>query len=268
MKAAVVYFTGTGNTLRVGEVFKAYLENIGYDVDMVDITKHSSNLKDYDLFIAGTPTQNSVSTFNMNKFIVKYISKNNNPKARFITYTTHSWGTAFGHLTLKDFISVRGFQVVGARAFIAPNNFYMFRKDEPKFEKEKFNQTIRNIYDGVWSLMKSFSNGKIQIDQRSIIRKNLWYIRSILTKYTVFSRFAKMMIKVDSNKCSKCKVCIKQCPNRNILLTDNTIQFSNQCLACARCLHVCPQNAYLLSNKSFEQYKGIQKPIIEFIYNY
>ncbi|WFD11860.1 EFR1 family ferrodoxin [Tepidibacter hydrothermalis] len=265
MKAAVIYFTGTGNTLRVGEVFKAYLENIAYNVDMIDITKHSRNLKDYDLFITGTPTQNSVSTFNMNDFIIKYISKKNNPKARFITYVTHSWGTAFGHLTLKDFISRRGFEVVGARAFIAPNNFYMFRKDEPKFEEKKFQQTLRNIYDGVWNLMKSFTDGQVQIDQRSMLKKNLWYARSIFTKYTVFSRFAKMMIKVDSDKCSKCKVCVNKCPNNNIVLSNNRIQFSNQCLACGRCLHICPKNAYLLSNKPFEQYEGIKKPIVELI---
>ncbi|PAB60405.1 EFR1 family ferrodoxin [Anaeromicrobium sediminis] len=264
MKAAIVYFSGTGNTFRVGEVFKAYLETIDYEVEMIDITKHSSDLKGYDLFVVGTPTQNSTSTFNMHDFIGKHISKKNNPNARFITYVTHSWGTAFGHLTLKDFARKKGFKVVGARAFIAPNNWYMYRKDEPKFSDNEVKQALQNIHKGVWSLMDSYVKGSVQIDERPTLKKNLAYTKAkLMSSSTMVSRLAKFMMKVDADKCTKCKVCVKQCPGENISLRDGKIEFSNQCLACGRCIHVCPKNAYMVSGEKFEQYEGIKKPIME-----
>ena len=265
MKAAIIYFSGTGNTLRVGEVFKSYLEDLKYKVDMIDITKQKNVHKGYDLLVAGTPTQNAVSTFNMTDYISKYISVKNNPNAKFITYVTHSWKIAYGHLIIKDFVSKKGFKVVGSRAFLAPNNFYMFRKDQPKFGEEKFKQTLLNIYDGVAELMDAFVNEEVIIDERSGYQKKKQYFIAKAIKATMLPRLAKLMMKVDSDKCSGCGVCVKKCSNGNIRLNDGRIVFLNQCVGCIRCMHVCPKNAYKLLNEPFEQYEGIKRPISELI---
>jgi ferredoxin len=265
MKAAVVYFSGTGNTYRVGELFKTYLEDLNYQVDMVDITKSDNALKNYDLFIAGTPTQNAVSTFNLNEFIRRYISKKDNPKASFITYVTHSWGIAYGHLTIRDFVQKRGFKVMGARAFQAPNNFYMFRKEHPKFNNERFNAALESINQMVKEIIDAFVTGNVIIDKRSEYRKTMKYLFAKANKATMLSRLAKLMMKVDHDKCTGCGVCVKKCSNGNIKLTDGKIEFQKQCVACARCMHVCPKNAYLLNGEAFEQYEGIRKPIKEII---
>lgn len=264
MKAAIVYFSGTGNTFRVGEVFKAYLETINYQVDMIDITKHKEKLKDYDLFIAGTPSYTKTSSYNMYEFIEKNINKNNNPKANFITYVTQSWGIAFGHLTIKDFVEKKGFEVLGARAFLAPSNFYMYNeKEQPKSDEKEMHQLYQNIYKGVWNLMDSYVKGHVQIDKRSTFQKIKMVIVSKLLKKIFITKFSKSALEVDSEKCTRCNVCVKQCPNNNIELKNGKIAFSNNCLACSRCMHICPKNAYTFKGDSFEQYDIIQKPIME-----
>jgi len=264
MEAAVVYFSGTGNTFRVGEVFKSYLETIDYQVDMIDITKHKEELKGYDLFIAGTPSYGSTSSFKLNEFIEREISKSNNPRAKFITYVTHSWGTAYGHLTIKDVVTKKGFGVLGARAFLAPSNFYMMAgKLQPKLNEKEMRQMYQNTYKQVWNLMDSYVEGHVQIDQRSVLKKNLMVKFSKLMGIVYIPKFAKSSLKVDSEKCNRCKVCVNQCPNNNIELKDGLISFSKNCSACTKCMHICPKNAYKVSGKTIEQYEVRQKPIIE-----
>ncbi len=54
MKAAVVYFSGTKNTYRIGEAYKENLEELGYAVDMISIDNHKKQLEGYDLLVLGS----------------------------------------------------------------------------------------------------------------------------------------------------------------------------------------------------------------------
>ena len=264
MKAAIVYFSGTGNTFRVGELFKDYLEGINYQVDMIDISKHDKNLKDYDLFIVGTPSYTKTSSFNMYDFIENHITKTNNPSANFITYVTYGWDTAFGHLTLKDFVTKKGFKVLGARPFLAPSNFYMYNGEKhPKQSEKEIRQLYQTIYNDVKDLMDAYVSGRIQIDKRSAFKKNLFMMVSKFGQDKFITKFPEVAITVDNDKCVQCKVCVKKCPNNNIALQDGQITFSDHCSACSRCMHICPKNAYQYKGDTFEQYKIKQEPIIE-----
>lgn len=264
MKAAIVYFSGTGNTFRVGEVFKAYLENVNYQVDMIDISKHKGQLKGYDLFIAGTPTYTGTSPYKLNDFVENQITKSNNPKAHFITYVTHSWDTAFGHLTIKDFVTKKGFEVLGARAFLAPSNFYVYHdKEKGKPRKKEMHQLHQNIYKDVWNFMDAYVEGHTQIDKRSAFGKTKKVLLTKVMSKTFTPKFASISLKVDSEKCTQCKVCVNNCPNKNIELKNGKITFSKHCLSCTKCMHICPKNAYTFQDKPFEQYEVKQKPIME-----
>ena len=264
MKAAIVYFSGTGNTFRVGEIFKTYLEAVNYQVDMIDISKHKEQLKGYDLFIAGTPTYTGTSPYYFNDFIEKQITKSNNPKAHFITYVTHSWGTAYGHLTIKDFVTKKGFDVLGARAFLAPSNFYVYHdKEKGKQSKKEVHQLHQKVYKDVWNFMDGYVKGNRQIDKRSTLGKTQKVLLTKVMSKTFTPKFAAISLKVDSDKCTRCKVCVNNCPNKNIELKDGQITFSKNCASCAKCMHSCPKNAFTFNGKEFEQYDVRQKSIME-----
>jgi len=264
MKAAVAYFSGTGNTLRTSEVFKAYLEAKNYEVDMIDISKHNEHLQGYDLLVLGTPRYTKTSSHNMNDFIEKHVSKRNNPSADVITFVTYGWAPAFGHLTLKDFVTKQGFKVSGARAFLAPSNFYMYNeKQQPKQSEEEIRQLYKDIHRDVLNLMDSYVSGQVQIDKASTLKKKLFKTVTKLSHDKYVSNFPAAVLKVDGDKCVKCKVCVKQCPHGNIALEDGKITFGGGCASCSRCMHVCPKNAFKYNDKSFEQYNLRQKGIME-----
>jgi Pyruvate/2-oxoacid:ferredoxin oxidoreductase delta subunit/flavodoxin len=260
LKAAIVYFSGTGNTFRVGEVFKDYLESMNYKVDMVDINNHKEKLQNYDLYIIGSPTYTYVSHKSLPVFIDKYINSDDNPKAHFITYATHSWEESFGHLTLKKYLTKKGFQVSGSRAFKTPNNFYYFASQ--KHSEEETYQLYLSVKKNVNGLLNLYFKGLEQIDP-ILSGKKIPYLMPKLLDKILMPSFARKSFKIDNDKCNQCKLCVKKCPNDNIEIKNGEITFSNQCLGCSKCIHICPKNAYLFKEKSIEQYDLKQPSILE-----
>jgi len=51
MKAGIFYFSGTGNTFRVAEVFGNYLKQLGYNIDYIDVAKKNQTIDDYELLV-------------------------------------------------------------------------------------------------------------------------------------------------------------------------------------------------------------------------
>lgn len=50
------------------------------------------------------------------------------------------------------------------------------------------------------------------------------------------------------DNCTKCGICAKVCPTKNIKVTDK-VEFADKCEACLGCVHLCPQNALHLRNE-------------------
>jgi Pyruvate/2-oxoacid:ferredoxin oxidoreductase delta subunit len=51
-----------------------------------------------------------------------------------------------------------------------------------------------------------------------------------------------------NDQCTKCGICAKVCPAKNIDVTDS-VNFSGHCEGCLACAHLCPQNAIHLKNE-------------------
>ncbi|MCS5422568.1 MULTISPECIES: EFR1 family ferrodoxin [Psychrilyobacter] len=261
MKAAIVYFSGTGNTYKVAEVFKERLLTANYKVDLVDISQWSSKLRDYDLFIIGSPTYSKVASAKVFNFIDEYIEYEDNKSKDFITYTTHSWGESYGHMTLKKHLNKSGYNVISAQSFLMPNGFYMMNHE--KNTEIEIQSMYRDVIKKINNMMEFYFNGKPQIDKKSIIKQVLFETMYKALNKGWIPNFANKYLKVDGDKCTLCTLCVKKCPNHNIKIRDNKIIFNDHCLACAKCLNICPKNAYLAKNKSFEQYNLVNTKIIK-----
>lgn len=261
MKAAVIYFSGTGNTKRVGEVFKHYLEQMSYDVDMIDI--YESKIKDYDLIIIGSPTYTMASSHNVHRYIRKQFTGDRFKKTKFITYVTHGWGTTYGHFTLRDVLRKQGLDVVGARSFLAPSNFYMFNeKIQPKQNEQEIMKLNINIQRDVARMLKDYEDQKLSIQKHSVVKKQQMKLVSNMAQNMLIKKFSSKMLSVDEDVCTQCSVCVKNCPNQNISLSNKSVAFGSDCSACARCMHICPKNAYSYKGQKFEQFKINQSSIV------
>lgn len=65
------------------------------------------------------------------------------------------------------------------------------------------------------------------------------------------------MIRVDYDKCIKCKMCIKDCFPENITFEDEKIRIKGECMMCGHCVAVCPTNA--ITFEGYEETKDLKE---------
>lgn len=261
MKAAIIYYSGTGNTFRVGELFKNLLKQNKTSVTYHNISKSQEIIKGYDLIVIGTPTYSKVASERMTNYLDEYVSKSNNLNAKVITFITHSWDEAYGHITLKEQMKAKKFDVLSSVAYQMPNNHYMMmgEKGSDSEIKALFQSAVKKTTEVVNAY---FDNRGIEDTRSDEIRKeNENQYKMLQTSWVPV--YAQNYLKVDDAKCVNCGLCIKECPNNNISFNDGKIEFENKCLACAKCFNSCPVNAYVVTGKSVDQYTLNNKSIQE-----
>ena len=53
------------------------------------------------------------------------------------------------------------------------------------------------------------------------------------------------LFKVDEDKCVRCGLCVKNCPENNIKIDENgKFHFGRDCVMCTRCSFNCPKDAF------------------------
>ena len=70
------------------------------------------------------------------------------------------------------------------------------------------------------------------------------------------------MLKIDSEKCNACGLCVKSCPFGAIAVEDELAQANEQCTLCGACVNVCPQAALEIerrqvSAEALAEYRGV-----------
>ncbi|MBW1714659.1 MAG: FAD-binding protein [Deltaproteobacteria bacterium] len=58
-----------------------------------------------------------------------------------------------------------------------------------------------------------------------------------------------MMLKIDTEKCTGCKICEKVCPFGAIVVVDNIAQIQDNCTLCGACVNSCPVEALSIERK-------------------
>lgn len=76
-------------------------------------------------------------------------------------------------------------------------------------------------------------------------------------------------IKVDEGKCSKCLLCVSQCPFKAIEEVNGKIEINASCRMCKICINNCPEKAVLLEEEAFAGIdKSLWKGILVFVEHY
>lgn len=57
------------------------------------------------------------------------------------------------------------------------------------------------------------------------------------------------------DNCIRCGLCVRQCPQNNIVLNKDGIIFKRNCMMCTKCIHNCPKNAILYKKEKYKQYR-------------
>lgn len=245
-RIGIIYFSGTGNTKFVAQNMKIELERYNKEVDLINIEKDTIDISDYKSLIIGGP----VYVDRYPEILIKYMEENlQRYKGNCMLFTTQASdkeSVAFQH-----FIDRLPFLNITYCTFITmPNNFYnfMFKMSS---KEEEMNLIRKSIFQAKKDI-KNFLNGRTQL-----YPKNNIYVRMIDRVYKMvypnYIRFLTKKIKIDTDKCNKCKLCERRCPVNCIKISDKAI-FDKSCIFCQRCINSCPNNAFYYKEKSIVQY--------------
>ena len=212
MKAIIIYFTGTYNTLFLANKIKNKLEeHNSYEVELFSININSSlkNIQNYDLIIFSYP----IYAFNMPRIFEKYIKKIKILPGKKYIIAKQS-GEPLGLNNSSSYKLINKIKknkgiLINEYHFLLPYNIHF--RYEDNFIKELFNYN-----DKLLSIFYSFNSFIFKIQRLGGPINSIFY-------------------KVDYKKCIKCNLCINNCPTKNIEIINNKIKFHKNCEMCMRC---------------------------------
>ncbi len=234
------YFSGTGNTKIVVDIFLQDLQKKGVQPVLIDVAEivKNKNLVDptqYDLIGIAYP----VYAFNAPRIIEQFIEilPRNLKKKVFLIRTAGDNIFNAGHTDfIKEKLKKLDYDVFCEKLIIMPSN--VFFNYNVRIVKQLYNAAVRKISNTVEDI----------IEQRTKLDKKLSWWKKIFFSFIrsqqqLGCRFSSLWFKVNKN-CNLCGKCIRQCPQENLFVVNKKVRSRNNCLACMRCVYGCPQKAF------------------------
>jgi len=170
------------------------------------------------------------------KFINRLPKANGTEISIFTTMGNFSFNAAanFGN-KLKN----NGYSLIGTAGFLMPNNFISVQKEKENILK------IEKAYKKMEIYAKDIANATARISKTNLLLKVCFIISGFIIdrlEGNLFQRIIKFS--VIKNKCTKCGLCFKICPVKNISFKNEYPVFNaKKCQLCLRCISYCPSHA-------------------------
>jgi flavodoxin/NAD-dependent dihydropyrimidine dehydrogenase PreA subunit len=264
----ICYFSGTGNTKMVAELFEAEFETAGVETEIIRIERLFENkieldIENYDLIGIGYP----VHALDAPQIIYDFIAllPPGDGKKTFIFKTAADWVTLNKDSSAGVIIKLKSkdYDVFYDNLVVMPLN--VVARFKPEMEKQLYDTAVRKVKRHSREIL----SGLFNLKKAGILSKMLRWFGN-LEKYGA----AKFGSKLTTTKdCSLCDQCINNCPAGNIQRSDDRLKFGGKCLLCMRCMYECPQNAiipkrvkFLVIKKGYNLPEIIHNPDIKGVY--
>ncbi|MGB3368010.1 MAG: EFR1 family ferrodoxin [Acidaminobacteraceae bacterium] len=246
MKVKIIYFSGTGNTKAVADLYSQLLKRKGHDVSCSSIEENPV-VDDCDLIVIGGPIYAGNMPDELLNWVRKNIPKTDTSKA--IVYSTSAvLMNANGVKSVCKKLKKKGYQIIDQLILQMPRNFYVDKYDPTPLDEQEiqFENMINQVETSVRNLNLEVN---LEMNESTIGIDFLADIFRIMAK-----RMGKQF-KINDG-CTNCGLCEKNCPKSNINLSNK--EYLNKCILCTRCIHNCPVNAITYKGKTIEQYKVLK----------
>ena len=245
MKVLIIYFSGTGNTLKVAEKYASTFTELGHEAELVSVDGLPKNkaltdefltkLSNADLVGFGYP----VHAFNAPSVMLKlakFLPKQPNAKRAFI-FNTSGEPLKLNNISSFKFARMlkrRRYLVFSEYHYCMPYNIIFRHTDTMAYKmwhtaEQLIPLDVQEIVEGTSHKLQRVSCGGFVA---WVMRCEHWGVRLNGKQYKV------------KKECVHCQQCINVCPTHNITVKKNgQLKFGGDCLMCMRCAQLCPKNA-------------------------
>jgi len=261
-----IYFSGTGNTRHIAEMFSRKMEASCLSIE--DDANFRAEIKGHDTIAFCYPIYGSRVPRIMREFVAEHMDELAGKK--IIVLVTQLMFSGDGARAFTDMFRAGTMEVIYAEHFNMPNNICNIpfarqpgaRKIQRYLDRAetKMTQTCRNIKNGI-VVRRGFSKLSRALGN---IQGGIWQGDSRENygdpKFALEQK-VKTGVKVGRD-CTLCGLCVPICPMKNLEIVQGTIAQKNDCTVCYRCVNRCPRRA--ITVKMFHvkpkwQYKGVHQ---------
>lgn len=235
----IYYFSGTGNTALVANTVKETFVQLGYAVDLVrieDVLKKNLalDLSQYDFVGIGS----QVIGYGAPNLVLDFIHRlPQGHRQKVFIFRTAGGVAPINYNASRSMIrrlTRKGYDVVYERLFSISSNWIV------RFEDAVIQQLVaatrrkaalmcREVIQGERRYLKTGLGQQIRMETVAFLSR--WFFRLVGQDYRV------------GPSCSKCGLCVRNCPTSNIYNQNGKIKFKLSCASCLRCVYSCPQQA-------------------------
>ena len=244
MKLAIVIFSATGNTKKMGKILKKEFARSGAVADILDITtpekrENRLDLSDYPAIVFGFP----IHSLRAPKVVRQWLGTlNGEGKKASMFFTYGGFSVHPAHATTRAILEKRNFTVVSSAEFPGAHTFniggwqaFPTRPDTREFQlAEKYAEKTYKRFTGEDSTPLG------QLDCGEFTPEQLDQFESF--RFKIITRLPSRT----GNACRLCGLCGQACPVNAMDFKKG--QAGDQCIACLRCVASCPDQVLTINN--------------------
>lgn len=240
-QVAIVYFSQTGNTEKVAYAVARGLERAGARVELMRLEKTDpAKLREFDFFGLGAPVFYFKLPYNVAWFLRGMSGMEGKFAFGFLTEGGHA-GNAFPQM--QKMLSKKGVKLVDAFRCLGFDTYPPFvgknrQVGHPDARELAAAETFGFGLLGRRERIRSGERGLIPVFEHE--RGRFHRLSVLLTRPVLYLVSPRKRIRAE--KCTKCGVCVTNCPTANIRLAPFP-KFAWRCIYCYHCERVCPERA-------------------------
>ncbi|MDK2814077.1 MAG: hypothetical protein PWQ08_1332 [Clostridiales bacterium] len=249
MKALILYFSGTGNTKYVANLFSQALSAKGVSVQMRSIEEPQPIEPGYDFLVVGCPKYYEYPAM----FLLQYLRKAL-PAAQqqtpTLAFCTQASAVKTDFTGLAKILQQKNHELQVTQFFTIANDLMFFGGFAPTPAQEA-QTNLEKAAQAVPGLVETFLAGQRQTEKIAPFLRPVYHAVAAGCTATM-PLFA--MKYAASDACIGCGLCAKSCPKSNIQMVEKRPEFGKNCIFCTRCINLCPAHAILYGGKQYPQY--------------